>query len=57
MPVARLLAGATEGDILEQRDVVLDHGRHPYHEPRSVIEENALPEPRHGVNVGLEHAG
>ena len=56
MPVAGLLAGAAERNVLEQRDVILDHRRHADHESRGVVEEDALPESGMRVDVGLEHA-
>ena len=42
MPVAGLLAGAAERDVLQDRDVVLDHRRLADDEAGGVVDEDAL---------------
>ena len=55
--VADVLAGAAQRHVLQHRDVVLDDRRGADDEPRRVIEEDTLADPRLGVDVGLEHGG
>src|SRR5262245_61957150 len=55
MTVARLLAGAAERHLLQDRDVVLDHGGLADDEAGGVVKEDAAAD-RHGrIDVGLEH--
>jgi hypothetical protein len=55
MTVALLLAGAAEGDVLQHRNVVFDHGGLADHEPGGVVEEDAAPDAGRRVDVALEH--
>src|SRR5262245_13392170 len=56
MTVARLLAGAAERHLLQDRDVVLDHGGLADDEAGGVVKEDAAAD-RHGrIDVGLEHS-
>ena len=57
MAVLVLLAGAAERDAMQDRHVVLDRGGLADHEPGRVIEENAAPDARVRIDVGLEHRG
>ena len=57
MAIAALLAGAAEGHILQDRDIVLDHRRLPDDKAGGVIEEDALAERRRRIDVGLEDLG
>ena len=57
MPVACFLAGATQGDILQDRDIILDHGCCTHDNTRRVIEEDALAKARRRIDVDLENDG
>ena len=46
MAIAGLLAGAAEGDALQDRHVVLDHRRLADDQAGGVVEEDALADPR-----------
>ena len=41
MPISSLLAGAAEGDFVQKRDMIPDHGCFADHETRRMIEQNA----------------
>ena len=55
MAVACLLAGATERHVMQNRDIVLDHGGFTDHEAGGVVEENAAANPRGRMDIALEH--
>ena len=57
VPVAGFLAGAAQRDVLQDRDVILDDGGCPHHQPGRVVEEDPLPEAGRRVDVGLEDVG
>src|SRR5215469_5177029 len=55
MAVAIFVAGATERHAVQQRDIVLDYRGLTDHESGGMVEKNAPPDFRGGVDVGLEH--
>ena len=55
MAILVFLAGAAEGDAVQDRDVVLDHGRLAADEPGSMVEEDAAADAGRRIDVGLEH--
>src|SRR5256885_4481823 len=55
MAVLILLAGAAEGNAVQDRDVVLDHGRLAADKTGGVVEEDAAADAGGRVDVGLEH--
>src|SRR6266567_565669 len=55
MAVAPILAGAPERDIVENRNIVLDHRGLPDHQAGGVIEEDATADRRRRMDVGLKH--
>src|SRR5215470_14692959 len=57
MAVLILLAGAAEGNAVQDRDIVIDHGRLTADKTSSMIEEDAAADAGSGVDVGLEHRG
>lgn len=57
MAVAALLAGAAERDVLQHRDIVLDHRGLADHEAGGMVEEDALADAGGRVDVGLEDFG
>ena len=57
MPVARLLPGASQRNALQDRHVVAHYRGLADHHPGAVIDQDALPQPRRGVQVEREHRG
>src|SRR5689334_24374798 len=57
MTVLVLLAGATERDAVQDRDVVLDHSGLAADKTGGVVEEDAAADARGRIDVGLEHRG
>ena len=55
--IASLLAGAAQGDVLQDRDVVLDDRRRADHQSGRMIQEQAPPEAGGRMDVGLEDVG
>ena len=55
VPVARLLARPAERHILKDRDIILNHRRLPDNQSRRMIKKHALPDPRFGIDIRLEH--
>ena len=55
MAIARLLAGAAERHLLQDRHVVLDDRGLADHEAGGMVEENAAPDAHGRMDVGLEH--
>ena len=53
--IAGVLAGAAEGDLVQQRHVVLDDRRFADHHAGGVVDQDAFPDPRRGVNIDAEH--
>ena len=59
VPVAGLLPGAAQGHLVQDGDVVLDDRGLPHHHPGGVVDHDAPPDPRRGVDVhpvGVRHA-
>ena len=52
-----LLAGPPERHVLEHGDIVLHDRRRADHQARGMVEEDAPPDPRRRMDVGLEHLG
>ena len=52
-----LLARATQGHALKQRDIVIDHRRLAHHYAGAMVEQDAAPHPRRRVDVHAEHLG
>ena len=57
MAILMLLAGAAERDAMQDRDVILDHGRLAADEAGGMVEEDAAADTRGRIDVGLEHRG
>src|SRR5690606_19062954 len=57
MTVAAGLPGASKGNAMQNRNVVLDHCRLTDHQPRGMVEEHTLADTRGRVDVGLEDRG
>ncbi len=57
MPVSPDLAGTAEGNLVQHREIVLNHGGLADDHRRRVIEHDALTDPRRGVDVDGELLG
>src|SRR3974390_654330 len=55
MTVLMLLAGAAEGNVMQDRHVVVDHRRLADDEPRGMVEEDAAADARGRIDVALEN--
>src|SRR5271156_2733743 len=55
MAVLILLAGAAEGDAVQDRDVILDDGGLAADEAGGVVEEDAAADSGRRIDIGLEH--
>ena len=53
--VTLLIAGTAKSDLLQNRDIIVDHGGFPDDNSRCVIQHDATPHPASGVNVYAEN--
>src|SRR6185437_1313819 len=56
MAIAPLVAGAAEGNAVQHRAIVADHGSLADDDARGVVEHDALADHRRGVDVDLQEA-
>ncbi len=54
--IAMILAGAAQRHVVQNGDVILDHSGLADHEPGRVVEEDAAPDRRCRMDVGLDTA-
>jgi hypothetical protein len=52
--ITGLFAGPPERNLLQDRDIVLDHGRLAYDQSSGMIEEDSASDAHRRINVGLE---
>ncbi len=57
MSVPGLIAGAAQGHVLNDRDVIVDHHRLTDHDAGPVVEQNAVSKAGGGVNIGTQNQG
>ena len=57
MTVAARLAGAAQRDVVQHRDVILHHRRLADDDAMPMVEHDAAPDARSGVNVDGEYRG